>query len=323
MLDISLDKRLELLSGLQYYVAKKNNLNYHWIKENYKEYNSLFYELCDKYISKELEEYILQGSLGYYEQPLILAFHLDEDYNIINRETLKLNKNIDLDKLERLIKEFVTTSNYDSFFNNQKELFISLKEKMTQFINYYEPFNKEKIINFFGYQKGDMKMINLNFIRGNYGLEYNNDTYFISDIKRINNEFNVSSGIIRTLYHEFSHPYVNPLGEKYFKDIDLSPLINDAKENGLESWYNTPITLINEYVVRACETMLISNLKDINESFMIHQKVGYKYIKELCNLFNNKNNYPTFEEFYKNEIVPFFLNLNNKLSKNDKIKRNL
>lgn len=38
---------------------------------------------------------------------------------------------------------------------------------------------------------------------------------------------------------------------------------------------------------------------------------GFLYIEELVKLFDKKNNYDTFEEFFKNEIVKYCLTLSN------------
>ena len=39
------------------------------------------------------------------------------------------------------------------------------------------------------------------------------------------------------------------------------------------------------------------------------KKNGFVHYEEIIKLFELKDNYPTFEEFYKNEIVPFFMEL--------------
>ena len=81
---VAFDKRLELIYGLQYYVSRKYNVKFYWIKENYKEYNAKFYEMCDGVITEQFEKYILNGGLDSYNRCIDIAFHLDENYGFIN-----------------------------------------------------------------------------------------------------------------------------------------------------------------------------------------------------------------------------------------------
>ena len=321
---VRFDKRLELIFGLQYYVVRKYGVNFPWICENYKEYNDKFYELCDKNISEELVEYILDGGLESYNRCVDLALHIDYNYNIVNRQTLDdqllKNPNVDLDKAERLFKEFVEKSNYEGFFKSNEEYYNFIIEKFNGAVNYYESYDFNKIINFYGYKKGEANIIQVNFSDGSYGPTYNGDLYYINGVINTSKEkgkFHFSDGLIINLYHEFSHSYINPLGRKYFKDIDFNSLFLEAKEDGLESCYTDMLTLINEYCVRAVSIYLVK--KAIGEQLYEKRiewdkKRGYTYIKELCELLDNKDLYSTFEEFYKNEIVTFFINLEKELS---------
>lgn len=57
----------------------------------------------------------------------------------------------------------------------------------------------------------------------------------------------------------------------------------------------------------------------VKRQIYYHKQRGYTYIEEIIILLNDKDNYSTFEEFYKNEIVPFFKELNERLEKTPKI----
>lgn len=90
----------------------------------------------------------------------------------------------------------------------------------------------------------------------------------------------------------------------------------ECKNNGLESCYNNIVTVINEYCVRAISIILIKDLVD--NGYIIRylnkmKKIGYPRLNELIEIFNKKNMYNNFEDFYKNEIVNYFKNLNNEL----------
>ena len=56
----------------------------------------------------------------------------------------------------------------------------------------------------------------------------------------------------------------------------------------------------------------------IERQIFYHKSRGYVYIEEVINLLNNKDSYSNFEEFYKNEIVPYFIELNDKIERTPK-----
>ena len=322
MSNIKFDKRMELIFGLQYYVTRKYGVNFPWIDNKQSEYTNKFYDFCDKNISKEFVDYIISGGLGCYDVCITIAFHIDENYNIVDRDNFEeriLNdKNIDINKLESLLKDFSEKSNYEDFFKSNEEYYNFISNKYETLLNEYEPSYTDKILNFYGYKNGEMNIIQLDFSAGNYGQTYKGNTYYINGVRNITSpEFHFSDGTLNTLYHEFSHPYMNPLGEKYFKELELSNLFLESKNNGLQNCYNGILTVINEYCVRAAAICLAKSSMDkesYNRRIEYDKKIGFIHIEELCELLDNRNLYSTFEEFYKNEIVPFFINLEKELS---------
>ncbi len=84
--------------------------------------------------------------------------------------------------------------------------------------------------------------------------------------------------------------------------------------------YARQITLINENMVRSIDIYLGKKYFEedfINNCIKRHKKLGYTYIEEIIELLDKKDNYSSFEEFYKNEIGPFFIKLNNSLKENN------
>ena len=116
------------------------------------------------------------------------------------------------------------------------------------------------------------------------------------------------------------HPVIYPTLDKcieYEQHFDYESLINEALKNGLQNCYNNWITLINEYMVRAVQIFLDIDIMEkdyIKQLILNHQKIGYIHIEEIINLLKNKNNYNNFKEFYKKEIVNYFIELNNRLA---------
>ncbi len=316
-MNIDFDKRLELIFGLQYCVFKDNKEGYNIFFETNKEYCNDFLALFNKYASKELIDYIKLGGFDTFDRTASIALLLDENYNLDNKiNNICVNKNFNKEKLEVLIKEFVKNSNYEEFYNDHKNYYEEVKKIFNSKLNKYINFNEKLLTDFYGYKLTDFEIKLYDFTIGSFGLNIDNKIIYVANLFPKENEYEivgVPEFIIRTLLHEFSHPYCNPLGNKYFKNIDITNIINESKENGLENSYNG-ISVINEYVVRAAELYLLNKylpkgVYNIENAITKQKKLGYIHINELIKLFDKKNNYKNFEEFYKNEIVNFFKRL--------------
>ena len=321
MINITFDKRLELIYGLQYAIKKKYNLPLYWIEETNREYDEKFLEIYDKGITKEFEEYMLNNGLDSYERCVEIALSLDENYNIISNSKIdsikNYNKNFNERLLSKYLKEFVLRSNYEDFFKSNQITYNELIMKFNTALNTYIEFDKKIITDFFDCTLENIEIKLLNFSGGSCGIiDNNNDVVYVEGIRSISDtEFVFNNRIILTLIHECSHPYVNPLSFKYFKDINLDNLLNNAIDNGLEECYHNKLYLINETMVRAISIYLVIKYMedDYVERYITRQEnVGYIYIKPLIKLFDKKNQYSTFEEFYKNEFVPFIIKMNSK-----------
>ena len=316
---INFDKRIELIFGLQYSVFTEYNIEYMLLSTNNKKYCNDFYELYKMFCSDKLKEYIKNGGLDTYNRTLEIALSLDENYNLSNNEYIELieekNKNFDSKRLSDLLKEFVSVSNYEQFYSNKREYYDYAIDEFKKSINKYSSFDEKIITDFFGYKIGEFEVKIFNFSMGSFGCQFNDKIVYVANMKQTNEENKIAfyDMQISSLFHEFSHPYCNPLGYKYFKNKDMSNFYKESVQNGLESCYNDFIIVINEYMVRAIQTYLCSKFispeKTIG-SIKNHKKLGYIHIEELINLFDKKNEYESFEEFYKMLIVPFFEKLN-------------
>lgn len=326
MISIRFDKRLDLIFGLLYSVDKDNNCNFNWVASMYPEFDEAFYTIYKKGITKEFETYILKGGLDSYNRTVSIAFSLSDNYEIVkNFEIEKIitrNSNFNPKQLSKFLQQFVEKSGYEHFYKSFGPLQQKLVTNFRQTLDVYGPFDSSIIEDFFGYSKGFMEIVLLNFSNGSYGMLLDNHIIYVSGIAIKDGKFYKYN--LSTLFHEFSHPYVNPLGEKYFKNINLNGILINSKKNGLEACYNGFITLINEYMVRAIQIILSSHFfeKDYIQRHIKWQKeLGYPYIEELILIFKFKDNYSSFEEFYKNEIVGFFVKLNQEIMQNEFLKK--
>ena len=323
-MNIEFDKRINLILGLQCYVNNKYNCEWPWVRSTYPKYDDEFLKLCDNYLSNEFEEYIKNGGLDSYSRTIRIALSLNDKYEVTDNDNIKqikkMNEQFNSNLLSKYLQEFVNNSNYDLFYDSTLDERNMLINKMDQAINAYTTITPSMIEDFYGFSKGTMKIILANFSRGSYGETTSEGSIYVAGLNSYKDD-KFEPYIIGTLCHEFSHPYMNPLGYKYFKDIKLDYLYNNSKENGLQECYDNATVVINEYMVRAVQIYLPSKYfeKEITKKIIErHKSIGFPFVEEIIELFKLKDNYPSFEEFYKNEIVNYFINLNERIKKDDK-----
>lgn len=317
---IKFDKRYELIFGLLYTVGKKNRHDFPWIKEQNKSYEQEFYEMAQKFITHSFEEYILNGGLSYYEGCCQLASAINDNYEIIPTpkiNTLDQRQEINIKRLSDWLQEFAKKSHYEEFWQNHQPYYEKVKKELEALLNEKRLSFSKVFSDFYGQQAKPMQIILTNFLWGSFGLELNNTLTFVAGMDLYKN-FEFKDSFIQTLFHEYSHPYVNPLGNKYFSTIEIPNIQEETIASGLNQCYFKKETIINEYVVRAVEIYLsdkYNEIKDLTKFLEYHKMRGFLHIEELLFLLNNKDKYITFEQFYKSEIVPYFINLEERLEK--------
>lgn len=324
-MEITFDKRIELLLGLQYCVERdKPNRIY---REGNFFYNTLpsyceeFYCRYKKAVSNDFIEYIANGGLDTYNRTIEIAFSLDEFYHIcdtkeiayIEKRTPQFNKLF----LEEKLRKFVEEADFEGFWEEKRELLERAAVAYRTALCTRAKFDEQIFMDFYGYELGKLQVILYNFALGGYGMENGkfivNAQGFRNDGENENNMKVKSRSCVIACLHEFSHPYMNPLGDKYFENVDLTAFYKQAKENGLDSCYNNPVVLINEYIVRAVQFYLGKKYlepDDIASMVEWHKtRLGYCHIEDVMELFDLRGKYESFEEFYKNEIVKYFVNV--------------
>lgn len=316
-MEIKYDKRIDLILGLIYSVNNENNCNFNWVTSMMREYGEEFYELYKKNITPEFKEYIMNFGLDSYDRCIYIALSLNENYEIENNkdieEIVKYNQNFNSKDLSKFIKEFVDKIDYENLFRKYENNRRNYIKEFEEMIDTKGESITGIIESFYGYSKGKMNIILAPFSRGNYGIKFNNEIYYISEVIVNKNNWPYTLSL---LFHEFSHPYINELGEKYFCDINIDELLKYSKDNNLGECYDDAITLINEYVVRVVQIILSRDFYDneiLFKHISDHKNEGFIFIENLIQVFNNKDNYDTFEEFYKNEIVEYFIKLENNI----------
>lgn len=321
-MEVSFDKRIELLLGLQYCVERDEpNRIYpdgNFFYDTLPSYCGEFYARYKKAASKEFTEYIAAGGLDTYNRTIEIALSLDESYHICDTKEIayieKRTPQFQKQFLEEKLREFVEAAGFEDFWAEKRGLLDRAVNAYRTALCTKAEFDEQTFSDFYGYELGKLRVILYNFSLGGYGFENGN---FVVNVQGFHNsgenEENMKvrcRNCIISCLHEFSHPYMNPLGEKYFGNVDLSAFYRQAKENGLASCYNNPIVLINEYMVRAVQFYLGRNYLEPDEIAPMIEwhktKLGYCRIEEVMALFDLRKIYGSFEDFYKNEVVGYF-----------------
>ncbi len=329
-MNINFDKRLELIYGILYCVNKdlNNELFSGLFKDELPNYNKEFYTMYKKGITEEFIDFIKNyGLASNWNQPAFIALSLDENYNIVENKELRENvalKNdkFNKEKLERLLKEFVVNSNYEDFYNNHKFFYDNIVNEYKKSMSKYNVFDENVIQDFYGYKLGEMNIKLYNFTTGSMGILMGDSQYYIQRVDNIGgdeNNFKFKSKI-NTIFHEFSHPYINPLVDKYYSEFDFTNLYEEVKQNGLSTAYKKmiPYEILKEYLVRTIALYLESKYSDeesITKRIEIEKSSGFIHIEELVKLFDNKDNYNSFEDFFAKEIVELCIDINNRINK--------
>ena len=270
---------------------------------------------------------------GNWNQPAYIALSLDENYNIISNETLVKevimeNDEYDKNKIERLLKEFVLKSNYEEFYNSHKSFYEKIIKSYKESISKYNPFDDNFIQDFYGYKVGNMSIKLYNFTSGSMGTLINDNQYYIQRVDNIGKDEDnfIFKPKMFTMIHEFSHPYINPLVEKYFSDIDCSSIyeeiITSANNSVISENYvllsnDKAYQILAEYLVRTVTVVIgrkFESKEKIDKEIQNQIDKGFIHIEYLIKLFDKKDNYNTFEEFFENEIVNYILDLKEKLN---------
>jgi hypothetical protein len=112
--------------------------------------------------------------------------------------------------------------------------------------------------------------------------------------------------------HEFSHPFVNPLTEKYWSEIkdyagNYNFIPDAAKKNVCGEWQEC----INEFIVRAVSVdIAFHENKELGQQVSAKEKSrGVSYLEPLLTALqeyeNNRSKYPTFESYYPKVLEVF------------------
>ena len=214
--------------------------------------------------------------------------------------------------------DFSKEINYFDFFENVKSYYDAYLPKIENHIKSYPYISL--IEDVYGKEQNSYNYVVSNLMVGNFGINFFDKDKNVSDLFSVfnlcdvvdnleTNEFNSGALSVNILFHEFSHPFINPLTNKYFdiaeKYSSAYECLKKYKLPDFKSGYGDWDECINEHFVRAMAIylMLKCDLKEwADRRLNNHLNEGYKYIPAILEMYkyyeDNRTKHKTFEDFY-------------------------
>lgn len=320
------DKRTELISIVLAYSQCNDYAKEHFlldIKEEYRERVSQYFDKYKNHNCINLAREIGKNDVGFsYDNVIMLAFLLQPDLTYNGKFTEYLSS--ELDNIEFIkeflfeVTDFAKVSNYEQFFENEKEYYQSKIRELQKI------FDKQKFSTYISQtlktKIDDNLIVNIipMLVNSNHGFKIENNLYaniglVCDDLESINK---FDKGYSHIIIHEFLHPFVNPLTEKYNHCINFE-LDKDAQNKLSKIGYNNKISFINDTIVRALTIRVREKIDDINAQKFINREhsLGFTKTQDVYNKiieFENQNKH--WNEYFCS-ILQVFKSNNNEVIK--------
>ncbi len=324
-LNISIDPRMELLAAVQ------------WLSD-YKETYSLLTSLDFDYKKEMLqtfEPYAEHDAVKLFQEMSHEGFTFDAPPTVMLHLSPPPELAVDHPLTEYLIsraggreklllfieqlRDFAEITNFMSFFQSHREFF---KETIESVKSNFEDIDFVGILeDYYGQKQHSYNIILAPTFKGNYGprLDRKDGTL---DMFNIVSPSQIKDGILyfgskddfeHLAWHEFSHSFVNPLGEQHKKDLtEYASLFEPIRSKMTASAYGNWLTVVNEHVVRAVTTRfnyIHKGKEEGDRSLQAEKTYGFAYIEALCKALENyekrRDEFPTFTSFYPQLVETF------------------
>lgn len=220
-----------------------------------------------------------------------------------------------LDEYISSIREFANEYNFTDFYEQSKNYYNTIIRNYNKYspkANY-----KKQMERYYGKVPGNYISILTLLLRGNYGMEFDNDVYSIMGLNGIT-EFDSSKNdmLQHLIWHELSHPIINPLTAQYKEIMESTEILFEPiKHKMISQAYPSWEICVNEHIIRAItnrlalihfgeETYNFLNSEDKKKGFIYLKKV----IQSLVDYEQNRQEFRTIDSFYK-QIMNVFLSI--------------
>lgn len=221
------------------------------------------------------------------------------------------------------LREFSQKIEYIKFFDIVKRYYSDIIITVEKHINKYSLVLVME--EFYGKKQNSYHYIITNLSHGNFGINFKIgnkfDMFSIMTVFEVfdNEEKNeLCRGALSTnvAIHEFAHPIINSLAEKFNelvkKNSQAFEWLKQYKKPNFQSGYGNWVECVNEHIVRAIAVHLAMKLGE-NEYAIKHleydMNIGYRYLPALIDKLRyyekHRNIYQTIDDFYP-ELIEVF-----------------
>jgi len=333
----SVDARVELIFGMLSKLKKEypnilekedkkleEELDYIEVSDT--KYADKFYEVLDfKKYPKLMKWAVVLSDISDCGVIPNICMIFDEDFSLKNSFNLaefsekyeKYNCGFLINNLDEFINdinEFVENENYLEFYKSCFGEYNKMIKQSTK--QYPDNLDIKDIEKCYGEKLPKYPVIYSIFFNGGFGPRVDGIPTCFKGLCVENGEYIETTSNIVNLFHEYSHPFINPLVDKYWDNFEnVTEFVNYSVENNLHPTYQEdPKALYYEYFVRVMAHILSSNYEDCTRFIESFKKIGFVKFEEMIEFVtNNFQIGDNFEEFFANEIIPFTNNITNNL----------
>lgn len=272
-------------------------------------------------------------------QPRMLNFSAPSNIMLYTDNNLCLRKDVNLDNfvLNRaggedsiavfldLLRDFATCSSFNEFYEKHRDYYLVIVNTTAGNLGDHDYISELEA--FYGRKQKSYTIILVSLYSG---LGFGNSLLFTDDKRELYNTmgsmkiekdvpfFGDKDYLKYMIRHEFSHPFINPVTEKYWDSIKsfssgYESVPEIARKKVCGDWQEC----INEFVIRAVTTHIANNESDETgrRAYEKEKSRGVSYLDDLLGKIAfyqaNRETYPTFESYY-HEILDIFKEENDK-----------
>jgi hypothetical protein len=324
-LNVTIDPRMELLAAVQWlsdYGEKYSlltSLDFDYKKDMFQTFKpfaehdavKLFQEMSHENFTFDAPPTVM---LHLSPPPELAIEHPFTDY-LITRAGVREKLLLFIEQL----RDFAQKTDFMAFFQSHHDFYQETIQGVND--NFKEIDFIGALEEYYGQKQHSYTIVLAPTFKGNYGprLERKDGTF---DIFNIVSPRQIKDGILyfgskdnfeHLAWHEFSHSFVNPLGEQHSNELNqYASLFEPIRSKMTASAYGNWLTVVNEHVVRAVTTRLnyIHKGKEEGDRALQAEKTyGFAYIEALCreleNYERNRDEFLTFASFYPQLIETF------------------
>lgn len=325
IINVTVDKRVELMAVIQYLADFELKYNGHIIPENrmsrYRDKVRSYFSQYENHPAVSLYEKMAgEGFIG--DASASFSLYLDSGY-YFNSDNLtervvesRLRRWGGVDgalEFSEAMRNFANDTKFEEFYNEQAEIHSQAIENMQEVLPLTEM--AKLLTDYYGFSYDSYTIIISHLSTSGTGPGILNATGGY-DLYCLCPTTDTMKDPVEMVLHEFSHPYLNPMiDQNLYEFSTISDLYIPIKDLEIPRVYGSWITVAKEHMVRAATARLKYHLldKDAAEKELTKQEEkGFIYVRPLYEKLKeyekNRKQYPTINDFFP-ELVKAFRRL--------------